>query len=42
MLFFEFMKRFNFGEKLPTLHPIEDLEIEDPQLEKLIKTQTKL
>jgi ATP-dependent RNA helicase DOB1 len=36
MLYGEIMKRFGGdGNKLPTLDPIEDMEIEDKQMEEL-------
>ena len=39
MMYFELLKRFSMGETLPLLHPIEDMEIEDRDLEKLIKAR---
>mmetsp|Transcript_4322 Transcript_4322/g.4088 ORF Transcript_4322/g.4088 Transcript_4322/m.4088 type:complete len:92 (-) Transcript_4322:646-921(-) len=36
-MFFELMRRFNQGATLPLLHPIEDMEIEGKDMEKLCK-----
>jgi hypothetical protein len=36
------MKRFNYGETLPQLHPIEDMEIEDENLNDLLKAKDKI
>lgn len=35
-MFFELMKRFNYGSSLPLLDPIEDMEIDDKMLSDLI------
>ena len=42
MMFFELMKRFNNGDSLPLLDPIDDMEIEDENLEKLVEAKGKL
>lgn len=42
MLYLEFMKRFDYGEKIPLLHPVEDMEIEDSKLNSLLKKENKL
>lgn len=42
LMFFELMKRFNYGESLPLLHPIEDMEIEDKSLSELMKAKEKI
>lgn len=42
MMFFELMKRFNNGDFLPLLHPINDMEIEDENLENLIEAKDKI
>ena len=42
MLYGEIMKRFQNGDSLPLLDPIEDMEIEDKQLEELIQAKDKI
>lgn len=42
MMFFELMKRFNNGDSLPILHPVEDMEIEDENLEQLLEAKGKV
>jgi len=41
-MYFELMKRFNYGETLPQLHPTEDMEIEDETLSELLKVKGKI
>jgi hypothetical protein len=37
MMYFELLRRFEGGQSLPLLHPIEDMEIENERLVKLVK-----
>lgn len=42
-MYSEIMKRFGGdGSKLPSLDPIEDMEIEDRQMEELIQAREKV
>lgn len=36
-MYFELLKRFKFGQDLPLLDPIEDMEIENKELSKYVK-----
>lgn len=36
-MYFEFLKRFNLGETLPMLDPIEDMDIEGEELQKYVE-----
>lgn len=36
MYYFELLKRFEGGESVPTLHPLNDMEIDDKDLTELI------
>lgn len=42
MMYTELMKRFDQGNKLPLLDPIEDMEIEDKELKEYLKVKGKL
>ena len=42
MLYGEIMKRFNNGDGLPILDPIEDMEIGDIHLKELIEANNKI
>jgi hypothetical protein len=42
MLYGEIMKRFQNGDALPLLDPIDDMEIEDKQLSELIQAKNKI
>ena len=42
MLYGEIMKRFENGDSLPLLDPIDDMEIEDKQLGELIQAKDKI
>ena len=42
MLYGEIMKRFENGDSLPLLDPIDDMEIEDKQLGDLIQAKDKI
>lgn len=41
-MYFEMMKRFENGDKLPLLDPKEDMEIESKELDDLFKAQSKI
>jgi hypothetical protein len=41
-MYHEIMRRFENGDKLPLLHPIEDMEIEDATLTEFIKAKGKV
>ena len=41
-MFFEIMKRFDNGNKLVLLDPKEDMEIENKELDKLIKANEQI
>ena len=42
MLYGEIMKRFQNGDALPVLDPIEDMEIEDTQIAELVQAKVKI
>ncbi len=42
MLYGEIMKRFQNGDALPVLDPIEDMEIEDTQMAELVQAKAKI
>jgi hypothetical protein len=41
-MYFEVLKRFEQGNTLPLLDPKEDMEIEDRELDSLLKAQDKV
>jgi nucleoside-triphosphatase THEP1 len=41
-MYFELMRRFNFGQDFPILDPIEDMEIVGKEIEKLVKDKLKV
>ena len=41
-MFMQIMERFNYGETLPLLDPVDDMEIETPELKKLLKAKTQV
>lgn len=42
MMYFELLKRFEMGNKLPLLDPKEDMEIDSDELDELIKANLKI
>ena len=42
MMYGELLKRFDNGDKLPLLDPIEDMEIESQDIKELIKAKDKI